>query len=153
MYSNFPLLHFLSRCMPRLKLGSRCSVIQLPKEQAAKAAAQLWHDNPVDLRITTVSKSVRMDGFRVQDCLDYDKDLKWYLSKCDKPSAAKAEGSETSADEEERGCRAREQGSYLPRSGISLEFRIRSVRGRGPSVRAFPAKPVEGAGMVGEGRY
>ena len=85
--------------MPRLKLGSRCSVIQLPKEQAAKAAAQLWHDNPVDLRITTVSKSVRMDGFRVQDCLDYDKDLKWYLSKCDKPSAAKAEGSETSADE------------------------------------------------------
>ena len=41
-----------------------------------------------------------MDGVRVQDCLDYDKDLKWYLSKCDKPSAAKAEGSETSADEE-----------------------------------------------------
>ena len=69
----------------------------------------------------------KKDGVRVQDCLDYDKDLKRYLSKCDKPCAAKAEGSETSADEEERGCRAREQGSYLPRSGISLEFRIRSV--------------------------
>jgi hypothetical protein len=45
------------------------------------------------------------------------------------------------------------QGCSLPRSGMSLGFRIRSVRGRGPSVRAFPAKPVEGAGMVGVGRY
>jgi len=98
----------------------------------------------------------KKDGVRVQDCLDYDKDLKRYLSKCDKPCAAKAEGSETSADEEERGCRAREQGSYLPRSGISLEFRIRSVRGRGPSVRALPAKPVEGRGWwggVGRSRF
>jgi hypothetical protein len=61
----FPAAFFV-QMYARLRLGSRCSVIQLSKEQAAKAAAQLWqHDNPVDLRITTVLKSVKTMGGRM----------------------------------------------------------------------------------------
>jgi len=122
----------------------------LPKEQAAKAAAQLWHDNPVDLRITTVSKSVRMDGFRVQDCLDYDKDLKWYLSKCDKPSAAKAEGSETSADEEAPAAELANRALIFRDKGSVWDSEFDSQGARVIS-QGFAGKASRGAGMVGGG--